>query len=211
MLRPIRTTLWLALVVLTTATSSNLSHANQYPRTSVDAVLLYSDALLFAEVRALETSADGIIRVTLTNINAVRSRWNLQDGFSFNVRGWFDGDGAVRPLSFQPKLKVGHRYLLLMVGGAWTRAPILTIADGIYAFDKDRRLECPGGFVYGLDLNGLRCMTPTDVLQPPPGEAELFEALRAADLNARTRRPLLATELDMRAELPNTAPDPEVR
>jgi len=189
-------------LTLMTLLFPHLARAHSYRPTSLDEVLLGTDAILVGTVVSLDAldldSDRTIVAVTLGSTRVINSRWPVPSRFTFNVSAEFGRDGVVKPLRYQPPLRVGERFLLLLRGGPWNGAPVTRTAEAIYVV-SDSGVSCPGGQIYGVDSTGFICSVPELQVGLPLTEDELSQKLAASLQAARLRRPEAARSEDLQS------------
>jgi hypothetical protein len=206
-----KTKLPLAVAVLLSVWLLSRSlHAELYPVEALDVTLLRADALIFATVEGLSaegsTAQGGSTRVdlSLADLRVVASRWQQASGVErLRVVGMMldAGNAAASGLARvrlpgHGSLEVGGRYLLLLQGGPYRSAPLLSQATAIYRVEDGFATCDGGGFVYALSSAGFVCDAPDQHATPPLNEDVLAKLLQRRVADARARRPELASHFD---------------
>jgi hypothetical protein len=186
----------LVVLLLATSLSDKPAFARVFLPTTLDRILLSSDAILVGTVASLAAEAEmdreALVRVQLTAIKVVATRWpNIPADFSFNVATRTSSFEVVRPLEHQPELRVGNRYLLFLRGGDWTEGPFITFSHAIYRIENGT-ISCPGGRIYGLDVGGLVCSNSDLQWGQAVSEEALVTQLAEYLAASRIRRPRFA-------------------
>lgn len=188
----------LALLLATSLTNfAKPAVARVFLPTTLDRILLSSDAILVGTVASLAAEAEmdreALVRVQLTAIKVIATRWpNIPADFSFNVATRTSSFEVVRPLEHQPELRVGSRYLLFLRGGVWAEGPFITFSQAIYRIENGT-LSCPGGRIYGLDVGGLVCSNSDLQWGHALSEEALVTQLAEYLADSRVRRPRFAS------------------
>ena len=169
--------------------------AHNHPATTLDVMLLRSNAIVFATVKEIqgiereqtfsvvfERAALAFDRIAVTRDRALTLR----------LRGSRNGN-RLRVDPLLPDIEVGSRYLLLLQSDGRSDIALSDHTQSLYRIGQGG-IECAGGHLYGLGSNSFVCSTPAWHYGAPIDEARLQGWItRAFDL-ARTRHPELAAQ-----------------
>jgi hypothetical protein len=166
--------------------------------------LLRADAILFATVTRLSrvTDSGNLVSVQLDSVVTVNSRFT--DPVSLlRVRGTLSEDrnaALMVRIGQAGVLRQGKRYLILLRGGSWRVAPLLSGGENMLEVRTDSVVGCGSGQVFGIDDYGFVCSTSERQAAPPLTEAALADLLLRRIRRAEQQRPELAIHYNETAQ-----------